>query len=94
MLSACPLSVAHRRLSACRLFFDGKGNGGVCPGLNYKFGVGAESRNSPIVFPSPYVLATDGTERWTANIHLIRTQNIDPKWGLQHCIECHGPNQW
>lgn len=31
---------------------------------------------------------------WTANIHLIRTDFVDPSWGLQHCIECHGPNQW
>ena len=76
------------------LVFDGKGNLGPCRGLDYKFGVGAESRGFPVEFPAPYGLVTDGTETWEANIHLLRTVNLDPSWGVQKCIECHGPNKW
>ena len=59
------------------LIFDGKGNSGVCGGyLGYKFGVGAECRGTPTVFPEPYALVTDGTETWGANIHLLRTVDL------------------
>lgn len=76
------------------IVFDGKGNMGPCQSLGYKFGVGAESRGYPINFPAPYGTITDGTEQWSANIHLLRTVNMDPAWGVQKCIECHGPNKW
>ena len=56
------------------LVYDGRKNSGVCGGyLVYKFGVGAECRGTPTVFPAPYALTAEGTETWGANIHLLRT---------------------
>ena len=74
-----------------RLVFDGKQNAGVCGGyLGYKFGVGAESRNTPVEFPEGYALVTDGDEEWGANIHLLRTVGLSGgAQGLKDCIECN-----
>ena len=72
------------------LFFDPtSANSGVCGGfLSYKFGVGAESRNTPTSFPSPYVVETR-SKVWGANIHLLRTVDLDPaQGGVKGCIEC------
>jgi hypothetical protein len=69
------------------LIFDGFGNSGVCGGyLGYKFGVGAESRNTKTAFPEGYALKTTGTERWGANIHMLRTDDVPD---VKSCIECH-----
>jgi len=77
------------------LVFDGKGNAGVCDNyLQYKFGVGAESRNSPVHYAEGYGLVLDGTEKWGANIHLLRTVDLDGgSLGVKHCIECHWAEQ-
>jgi hypothetical protein len=77
------------------LVFDGKGNAGVCDNyLQYKFGVGAESRNSPVHYAEGYGLVLDGTETWGANIHLLRTVDLDGgALGIKHCIECHWAEQ-
>ena len=79
-------------------------NDGVCGKKNtylqYVFGVGAETRNTAYDFPQfngdVYGWLTEpARDRWTANIHVLRTVNIDPeKGGLKGCIECHGPNQY
>lgn len=73
------------------LIFDGIGNAGVCGDyLSYIFGVGAESRNTPVVFPKGYGHHTTGTERWTANIHLLRTVDlVNGPQGVKDCIECN-----
>merc|ERR1712096_188201 len=72
------------------LVFDGKGNAGVCGGyLGYKFGVGAECRNTPVAYPDGYGVVLDGTETWGANIHLLRTQGLsNGEQGVKECIEC------
>ena len=36
------------------LVFDGKGNAGTCRRINYKFGVGAECRNSHVRYKDGY----------------------------------------
>ena len=66
------------------------GNAGVCGGfLAYIFGVGAESRNSPMQYPEGYGYKMKGHERWGANIHLLRTVDIaDGPQGIKDCIEC------
>lgn len=69
------------------LIFDGFGNAGVCGGyLGYKFGVGAESRNTDTTFPDGYAMITSGKERWGANIHVLRTDGVPD---VKSCIECH-----
>ena len=68
------------------LVFNGRGNAGVCGGyLSYVFGVGAESRDSPVEFPENYGLVLNGSEEWGANIHLLRTVNT---MNVKNCIEC------
>ena len=62
--------------------------------MNFMFGVGAESRGTPTKFPEGTGLVVSGDDSWTANIHVLRTVDIDPAWGVKACIECHGPNQW
>jgi len=76
-------------------------NDGVCGGyLKYIFGVGAETRTTPYDFPkykgNSYGWFTNPKDTWTANIHVLRTVNINPDMneGLKGCIECHGPNRW
>jgi len=78
-----------------------KPNNGVCGGyLKYVFGVGAETRNTPYDFPkyngNTYGWITNNKhDRWTANIHALRTVNLDDEQGgLKACIECHGPNKY
>jgi hypothetical protein len=68
------------------LVFNNIGNLGVCGGyLSYIFGVGAESRNSPVVYPDGYGVVLTGKEKWGANIHLLRTVNTN---NTKNCIEC------
>jgi hypothetical protein len=76
-------------------------NDGVCPGyLKYIFGVGSETRTTPYDF-RPYNgkiygwFTNQKKQHWTANIHVLRTVDVDPEQGgLKGCIECHGPNKW
>ena len=68
------------------LFFDpNHPNAGVCGGfLPYKFGVGAECRNTPTSYPGDYAVTTQAPV-WGANIHLLRTVNVKD---VKNCIEC------
>lgn len=83
------------------IFLDkNKPNDGICPGyLQYIFGVGAETRDTPYDWPQYkgdiYGWFVDDTHFWSANIHALRTVNIDPNVndGVKGCIECHGPNK-
>ena len=63
----------------------------LCKGIEYVFGVGAESRNTPFGFPAGYGYhVPEGTE-WGANIHLLRTEGLegeDPYLAVKHCNEC------
>jgi len=77
------------------LIFNTKGNSGVCGDfLSYIFGVGAESRRTPTEFPDGYGYVVSPRERWTANIHLLRTQELlvlpggNKSGALKECIEC------
>ena len=63
----------------------------LCKGIEYVFGVGAESRNTPFDLPAGYGYpVAEGTE-WGANIHLLRTEGLegeDPYLAVKHCTEC------
>ena len=63
----------------------------LCKGIEYVFGVGAESRNTPFDLPAGYGYpVAEGTE-WGANIHLLRTEGLegeDPYLAVKHCNEC------
>ena len=57
--------------------------------LRYIFGVGAESRGTPVNFPEPYAYIAHGNETWTANIHLLRTQELNTTaFSTKACVEC------
>jgi len=64
-------------------------------GPNYLFGIGAESRTTPLFFPkgTGYSVA-DGVE-WGGNIHLLRTDSgttlagDDPWLAAKECDECY-----
>ena len=67
------------------LVFNSRSNEGMCQPfpsnsgfLRYVFGVGAESRGTPVQFPAPYAYVTTGAETWNANIHLLRTTDLLP----------------
>merc|ERR1712032_781648 len=46
----------------------------LCPyGPNYVFGVGSESRNSPVNLPIGHGYVVEDGAKWGANIHLLRT---------------------
>jgi hypothetical protein len=75
------------------LVFNSVGNDGLCGGyLGYSFGVGAESRGTPVEYPAGYGLLVDGNESWSANIHIFRTQGLkvgtNSSQALKECIEC------
>jgi len=59
-------------------------SGYTVPCIGYEFGVGGESRNSPVIF-GDYALPSYAGEWWTANIHILR---IDDVPDVQRCIEC------
>jgi hypothetical protein len=68
----------------------------LCPhGPNYVFGIGAESRNSPVNFPKGHgYVVNDAEDEWGANIHLLRTDSgkdligDDPWTASKECAEC------
>jgi len=65
----------------------GDNNLGPCAqNLPHVFGVGEECRNTFVDFEEPFRLFADGTEKWHANIHVIRT--VDTPY-VKECIECH-----
>jgi len=73
----------------------------LCPyGPNYVFGIGAESRNTPMIIPKGYGYHVKSFDEWGANIHLLRTdagkylEGSTPHSAVQHCNECfYGPNK-
>jgi len=73
----------------------------LCPtGPNYMFGIGSESRNSPVHFPKAHGYLVQANDSWGANIHLLRTdsgkylQGDDPHAAVQQCNECfYAPNK-
>eukprot|EP01006_Ploeotia_vitrea_P000911 TRINITY_DN103883_c0_g1_i1.p1 TRINITY_DN103883_c0_g1~~TRINITY_DN103883_c0_g1_i1.p1 ORF type:complete len:579 (+),score=45.90 TRINITY_DN103883_c0_g1_i1:42-1778(+) len=64
-------------------------NDGVCSPLLNVYGIGAELRGEPYLYPEPYAMVTTGKEKWTANLHFIRTTNVPD---VQDCIECRCPD--
>ena len=60
-------------------------------GPEYVFGIGAESRNNPIHFPSGYGHVVTGERYWGANLHLLHTQGLagDPHKAAKECNECY-----
>lgn len=69
----------------------------ACPnsGINFAFGVGAESRNSNTTMPTGYGYHVDAGTTWWANIHLLRTTDLVGGMGAaKECIECwYGPQK-
>jgi len=71
----------------------GHSNLGVCGDpLDYVFGIGAESRMSPIVFPESHgYIATPG-DKWTINLHVLRIVGLktlgSQAAAVKGCIEC------
>lgn len=61
----------------------------ICGVVDFVFGVGAESRNTPWPFPPGHgYIVEDGTE-WFANIHLLNTIGLaGGPGGAKECIEC------
>lgn len=47
-------------------------------GLNYIFGIGAESRNSPAIFPDGhgYLIESEEVNKFGGNIHVLRTEDL------------------
>ena len=47
-------------------------------GLNYVFGIGAESRNSPVEFPAGYgyTVSSAKDNQFGGNIHILRTEHL------------------
>lgn len=76
------------------VFSEKQPNAGVCGGfLRYLWGVGAESRNTATEYPDGYGVFIKPGDRWTANIHLLRTEYLKNN-AVQQCIECkYAPNR-
>ena len=45
-------------------------------GLEYVFGIGAESRNNPVNFPAGFGYLVESGVTWGANVHLLRTEGL------------------
>merc|ERR1712241_1382031 len=74
-------------------FNNKRQNQGVCGGyLSYTFGVGAETRGTPVKFPQGFGWVADPDMEWTANIHILRTQALTVETNysqaIKECIEC------
>eukprot|EP00939_MAST-03C_sp_MAST-3C-sp1_P004117 g4117.t1 len=65
----------------------------LCPdGPNYVFGIGAESRLSPVEFPDGWGLHVSGKPYWGANLHLLHTEGLagdNPHKAAKMCNECY-----
>merc|ERR550532_745132 len=89
--TSVPLSEVY--LHHWLIFNDNRPNLGVCGGyLKYNFGIGAESRGTPVEFPDGYGWVSDSSDVWGANIHILRTVdlkvNTNSSQALKECIEC------
>merc|ERR1740117_2569779 len=57
--------------------------------LRYIFGGGAEMAKTPVIYTAPYAYITEEHEKWTANIHLLRTTQLNTTASsVKNCIEC------
>lgn len=73
----------------------------LCPGgPNYVFGIGAESRGSPVRLPAGHGYHVTAGDLWGGNIHLLHTQDLKvpaggDKWtAIKECNECYyAPNK-
>lgn len=60
--------------------------------IEYTFGIGAESRNSPVSFPPGYGYVVPAGTTWGANIHLLRTVGLagdNLHRAAKECNECY-----
>lgn len=83
------------------VFHTDNPNLGVCGDwLNYSFGVGAESRTSPVVLPEGHGYVVDSRRakdnHWTLNLHALRTEGLRKSGSpatqaqaVKDCIECN-----
>lgn len=64
-----------------------------CKGsIEYTFGIGAESRNSPVRFPPGFGYHVPNGTHWSANIHLLRSEGLageNPFKATKECNECY-----
>ena len=63
-----------------------------CRPIEYTFGIGAESRNSPVTFPPRFGYHVQNGTYWGANIHLLRTEGLagdNPFRAAKECNECY-----
>ena len=59
-------------------------------GLEYVFGIGAESRNNPVNFPAGFGYLVESGVTWGANVHLLRTEGLagdNPHKAAKECNE-------
>lgn len=59
---------------------------GPCDSLRLVFGGGAETSNSPLIFPDPYYYILDGDEYFQVNLHLIDLRGV-PEEEVQPCLQ-------
>jgi hypothetical protein len=73
--------------------------GGPGYGPQYVFGIGAESRNTPALFPDGqgYIVYDADENQWGGNIHLLHTVDLlgdSPASAAKQCNECYyAPNK-
>ena len=63
----------------------------IC-GVEYVFGIGAESRNNPVNFPAGFGYLVEPGVTWGANVHLLRTEGLagdNPHKAAKMCNECY-----
>jgi hypothetical protein len=58
-------------------------------GPDYVFGIGAESRNSPVYFPEGYGYIVEDNDEWGANIHLLYTKDLAGDNAFKAAKECN-----
>lgn len=69
--------------------------GGTGTWVSNIFGAGGEMRGIPYVYPDGFGFVIPGNRHWSANIHFIRTQDLDTEQyggslgnATKACIEC------
>lgn len=77
------------------ILIDSNHQNRLCPeGPNYVFGIGAESRDTPVRFPKGHGYVVEEDSEWGANIHLLRIDSGkdllgDNPWVAgKECAEC------
>jgi len=75
------------------VFNQNRPNLGVCPGfLTYNFGIGAESRGTPLEYPSGHGWVAHSDDPWGINLHILRTVGLEVdtiySQAVKECIEC------